>query len=289
MKSGEGQIAIGTRVFGDKFTPDLYTPALAPFIASANQFGEAVIVFQKVYPFKTHLEQFVTDQKGFGHDVSVVYSETEGNKSPADMCNQIVEYAQDKQFNLFAILSSDLAKFIPSAIPQMLATIASDTNLATVGIAIQGVHNFTLLNEVQKTGLSAVQRDNYATVFHNNAFSVHRTVFDNELPRDKRRFPRITDNGTLGKTNIDGDSVDIGGNEEIALMLQLLSEGYPLRVNLLAGDRSIIRDPSKELTLVDKKVQRRIPVARAYQEHFEVSNEALANYLHNGAYRISFL
>ncbi len=288
MKAGEGLLTIGTRVFGEKFTPDMYAPTLAPLIASANQFGHALVVSQEVYPYKTRLEEFVASQKSAGQSVSVVYSKTEGNKSPADMCNQVVEYAHDKAFKLFAIVSGDLGQFIPSAIPSMLATIEENSRLATVGVAIQGVHNFGLLNEVHKEGVSVVQPNNFATVFHNNAFSVHRTTLEDFLPFENRLFPRVTDQGTLGTIDIDGEQIPVGGNEEIALMLRLLTADYFLQVNFLAGANALIRDPNKELTSIDKKVQRRIPVARKYQEHFGISDELLTSYLQGGGYRIHF-
>lgn len=288
MKTGEGLLTIGTRVFGEKFTPDLYLSTLAPFITLVNRFGDAVIVSQAVYPYKDKLEEFITSQRSAGKDVSVVYSQTEGNKSPADMCNQIVEYAHDKAFRLFAIISSDLGPFIPSAIPLMLATIEENSQLATVGVAIQGVHNFALLNEVQAKGIVAVAPDNFATVFHNNAFSVHRTTFADFPQDDAHRFPRVTDQGTLGTVEIDGEQVPVGGNEEIALMLRLLAVGYSLQVNFLAGKKSLVRDPNKEMTSIDKKVQRRNQVARKYQEYYAVSDEALTFYLHGAGYRIHF-
>ncbi len=279
------EAVFGTRVFGEKFTPDLFEASLAPFITHANLFGSALVVSQETYPFKKELEEFAVTQRANGKDITIRYSSTEGNKSPAGMCNEIVQYAHDKGKKLFAIISGDLAGFIPQAFPLMLKQFEEDAKLATVGMAVQGVHNFAVLKKVEQNGMEAIKPDNFATVYHNNAFSIHRTE-PRGLNTEQRLFPRVTDQGTLGSVDIDGAPVLVGGNEEIALMMQLLSQGYFLKVKLLAGQDSLVRDARAELTSIDKKAQRRIPVAKRYQEYYEVSDDDLTNYLHGGSYLI---
>ncbi len=140
--------------------------------------------------------------------------------------------------------------------------------------AIQNVHNLSLIKDIQERGQGEVGVENYATIFHNNAFAVHRFHVPG-LDYDGRIFPRVTDQGTLGEIIIDNEPVKVGGNEEIALMLQALSQGVELPTRLLAGRQTLIRDPQKEITSVDKKVARRPQVARKYQEHYRISDERL--------------
>jgi hypothetical protein len=206
------------------------------------------------------------------------------------MCNEIVKECHELGLGYFAIVSGDLAEFVPQRIPKMLDHLKADPRLASVGVAIQNVHNFGLLEQVRAGG-EEIHAGNFATVFHNNAFSVNRIsplVGGSGLALSQRLFPDVADNGTLGKVNISGEEVPVGGNEEIALALMLLGTGINLNVLFLADEGSeIVRDKNTELSTLDKKVQRRVPVAAAYQEHYRVSNETLNRYLRSH-YRISF-
>lgn len=270
------EIISGTRVFGN-FEPERFQSQLTPFIENASAFGEAAIISQKAYPNLDELLSFVRP------GVRVRLSDTVGAESPADMCNQIILAGADLEAQYFAVISSDLAEYIPLCFPPMIEKLQSDQSLTSVGVAIQGVHNFALLNEVEAQGLSAVTPDNYATIFHNNAFAIHRLYPEvgegKPLTVDERLFPRITDQGKLGSVEIDGQTIPIGGNEEIALALQLLKRGRSISTLLLAGSSSIVRDPDKELSSVDAKILRRPFVARAYQEYYGVSDSEVSDYL----------
>lgn len=262
----ERDVTIGTRVFG-KLGPEKYAGMLNPFLENAKVFGPCLVVSQKDYEHLSSLTQFVE-----GH-AELRLSETKGNESPADMCNQIVKYCADKNLAYFGIVSSDFSHHIPRVMPELIDRLTSDPQLTTVGVAIEGVHDL----EVLKTGITT---ENYATVFHNNAFSVQRLNVPG-VTLEQRLFPRESDQFRLGSVKIGGKDVPVGGNEEIALVLRLLGQGTDLNVKLLAGKHTIVRDAGTEISSIEEKVKRRSQVAKVYQEHFGITDERLRDYLSN--------
>jgi len=166
----------------------------------------------------------------------------------------------------------------------------NDPRIASVGVAIQGVHDLDLLRDVKKQGINVITPDNYATLFHNNSCAIHRftpRVGESVLAVEDRFFSRITDQNALGELTINDQQVPVGGNEEIELVLRLLQKGQSLDTLLLDGQYTIIRDPSKEVSSVDKKILRRPLVARVYQNHFGLTDRQVADYLQNH-YQIEF-
>lgn len=153
-------------------------------------------------------------------------------------------------------------------------------NLAMLGLIIEGVHDLELLR-------SEVTSSNFATLFPNNAFCLHRlNVNDslgNPISLEERLFPVVTDDKQLGQTTMDGKTLDIVGNEEIALVLSLLSIKVKPDVSLMAMERlaTITRDPSQERRPADFKIRRRQIVAEAYQRYFNVTTEELNTWLRN--------
>lgn len=282
-------LIIGTGVFG-KFEPENFQSHISPFLNAAREFGPVVVVSQDAYPYSHELGQFVVNSVRKADDFEVIRSQTVGAKSPADMCNQIIRACARRGFEYFAVVSSDLAPYIPTTFPIMLNQLQHNPELTSVGIAIQGVHNLALLEEIREHGSDRITPDNYATIFHNNAFSIHRLhpqVGETTISISSRLFPRVTDQETLGTIDIDGQKVPIGGNEEIALVLQLLKQEKNINTLLMAGNFTIIRDPNQEISSIDTKILRRPAVARRYQQHYDVSDQKLNDYLQDH-YQITF-
>ena len=283
------ELVTGTRVFG-KFEPERYLSQLTPFVENAAQFGRVIIVSQQSYENLVDLRQFAQQSSKPGEKIQVVLSDTIGAESPADMCNRIVLACAALGFDYFAIVSGDLAEYIPERFPIMIDRLQSNHDISSIGVAIQGVHNLGLLDRVKQHGIAEVTLDNYATIFHNNAFAIHRLhprAGETIVDVSDRLFPRVTDQGKLGSVTLDGQEVPIGGNEEIALALQLLKQNIELDTLLLAGSHTIIRDPDKELSTIDAKILRRPAVAKAYQQHYNITDGEISAYLQSH-YRISF-
>lgn len=274
MTEHEGMVA-GTRVFGN-LRPEQYPQLLLPFLEHSRTFGPCLIVSQEEYEYLEQLKAFLARREG----TELRLSQTTGNQSPADMCNQIIKYCADKKLAYFAVVSSDLSGFIPQVMPKVFDRLRANPNLTTVGVAIEGVHNLELLEKVKLKGREEITTENYATVFHNNAFSVQRARVD-EVPFDQRIFPRESDQFRLGTVKIEGKDVPVGGNEEIALVLKLLAQGTQVNVELLAGKYTLVRDTEAEISSIAEKVKRRAQVAKVYQDHFGIGDEALRNYLSN--------
>lgn len=278
---------IGTRVFGDVFKPEDYSSRLDKFIEGARTFGPVLIVSQENYKYLQELQDYVNKNNEFQdfNTVSISLSKTEGVQSPADMCNQIIKMCYKSRLAYFGIVSNDLAKFIPNVMPEMIDRLRNQQDLTTIGVAVQNIHNLGLLGEISEHGMQELNTGNYATLFHNNSFAVHRLILPGEINPIDRLFPRTTDQGKLGIIKVDGQDVPIGGNEEIALVLRLLKKGVSLNTQLLAGKYTIIRDSNTELSSVDKKIMRRPQVARVYQQYYGITDEELTDYLQNH-YRI---
>lgn len=270
----EGKVT-GTRVFGN-LGPEQYPQILTPLLENSRTFGPCLIISQTGYEYLEQLRAFLATQE----ETDLRLSETTGNQSPADMCNQIIKYCADRNLAYFGIVSSELSGFIPRVMPEMFDRLKANPNLTTVGVAIDGVHNLELLERVKLRGRAEITTDNYATVFHNNAFSVQRLRVDG-VSFEQRLFPRESDQFRLGTVKIDDKDVPVGGNEEIALVLKLLAQGMQVNVELLAGKYTIVRDAEAEISSIAEKVRRRAQVAKVYQKHFGVGDEALTSYLND--------
>lgn len=277
----EEQILSGTRVFGQvDLGQESNLAGIQAFIDQTNVFGPSLIVSQRNFLGLSRLVKFVDNQKGQGSNVDLAVSEDTGKEIPSALCNEIVRSCHEHGLEYFAVMSKGFVTEIPYIMPPLLDHLRRMPNLAMLGLAIDGVHDLDLLDGTEITP------DNFATVFPNNAFCLHRlSISDTNgdpIPLEKRLFPPITDRGQLGQRTVGETTFNIAGNEEIALVLSLLPEDITPDVSLMAIGPSVIkRDTSQERRPADLKISRRQLVAHEYQEYYGVDSNQLADWLRN--------
>lgn len=289
---GAKPLIIG-RVFGGE-RPEDYPQRLGSFVRYSTPFGIPTFVVPRSYDGRDDLKKFVLGQRILGYSVNLVksYARVEPNHIDyGGLINSGIELGRKKRAECFALVANDLAEYIPQALPVMLERMRSDPLLATVGVAIDTVHDLDLLERVKVEGMHAISPSNYATVFPNNAFSLHRIrphINGHQLSSEETFFTQLFED-QLGIASLGGREIPLGGNEEIERILRLLKMGHPLKTLLLAGDFTIKRDPENEISSVLFKKDRRQLVAARYQGHpdYDISDSALSHYLNN-YYKIEF-
>lgn len=273
-------LLIATRVYGE-LSLDKLQENVKPFLENALKFGHVLIVSQREYKHLPELKKLIANHNQ-NNNIDLKYANPADTPNNAEMCNVIIHHCKGKRLQYLAIISNDLGEYIPKAIPPVLGIFQKSPQITSVGLAIKGVHNMQLLEEIRK-GTQKITPENFATVFYNNAFSINRLepiTTHHKLSVADRLFPQEIDQADfLEPAIIDGRAVKLGGNEEIAIVLKLLQKGINLNTILLAGDYTIIRDASKEISSVDDKVIRRQKTADGYQQHFGIPKEMLQQYL----------